>query len=240
MRSAHVAPLLGLILLAGCDVAARVQYDCESVGNLRIQLHTNDQDLGTAYMVVGESGWAEIFGTDPVSNHSPVRAVFSSSDTSVVAIRGDSLWARSVGTVAIVGKAHCGGFVDTSALEVTAAPVPVDHVRLLFDGVTGSGLDAVYDSTGSLTEVTLPLHRYFGLWYHVYRGTDWHQDYVIADSIISSNPGAVLITSGCLPVSLDPWCGYTGAWWVSGMAVGEGTVSVTVHNVTMTLKVKVT
>jgi len=240
VKLARVIPIMGVALIGGCEAAARIQYDCQSVNEPRIQLHTNDVDADRAYMVVGGSGWVEMFGTDPVSTHSGVSAVFISSDTSVVAVHGDSLFARAVGNVIIVGKATCGGFVDTAAIEVTATPVPVDYVRLLFDGITGSGLDAVYDSSGSLTEVTLPLHRYFALWYQVYRGADWRQIYVMADTITSSNPDAVLITRGCLPPSLDAWCGYSAGWWVSGMDVGESTVTVAVHNVIKTLKVKVT
>ena len=141
------------------------------------------------------------------------------------------------GTVYIVASAQ--SFADSQRIDVVASPLPVDSIQVrLQNSPFDESLASTVDESGSVLTVTLPHPGSIPLDLHIFRGTTFVTQ--IPWSIESTDTGVAFVSTGCRPPSIDPQCDVVSHWgWITGLAAGSATVTVTVRNVQRSVMVTV-
>lgn len=144
-----------------------------------------------------------------------------------------ALVAKALGTAQVTATVQ--GLTQSRRIDVTATPLPVDSIRIrsgwsAFDSLIG----VVHDSTGQLVELTLPMLGYAVLETRIFRGDQWVTIMTPSWTMTSSDPTVAWVDRHCRAAIVDPQCELAVAWengWVTGLAPGTASVTVTARNI---------
>jgi hypothetical protein len=243
---------LAVVLIGLIDCENDGGPNADVISSLSLGASTNEREPGRALLVVGDTGLASVNAekeNDCFLNGPPCAASVEVQLRS----RPDGLIAVSQQRVTTPGQsrfigiapgsayvvAQHGGRADSQRVDVVAAPLPVDSIRVTaqqspFD----ESVSATEDPSGNLVELTLPHPASTPLLTRVFRGTI--EVIEIPWTIQSSDPAIVAANKGCRPVTIDPNCDVVSRWgWVTGLAPGNATVTVSVRNVQKSFSVVV-
>ena len=126
---------------------------------------------------------------------------------------------------------------------MVAAPLPVDSIRIrsgwsAFDSLIG----VVPGSTGQLVELTLPVLGYAVLETRIFRGGQRVTSMTPPWTMTSSDPTVAWVDVHCRAAIVDPQCELAVAaenGWVTGLAPGTASVTVTARNIQRSFRVTV-
>ena len=225
-----------LLPVLGCG---SVSEPTHPIVELSLHVSTAEADADRYLLVVGDTGYASITAkrsagcifTDPCT--ASVDVEFLSSDGSVVAPAYQQLTtpatviftAKAPGSVEITAAAQ--GFVQSARVDVVAAPLPVDSVRIR-SGLSSfdSAIAIVHDPGGNLASLTLAVRGYAALYISVFRDGPSVR---LPLTIESSDSAVAWVSLHCRAQVVDPTCDITGTW-VTGLAPGTAAVTVTARN----------
>lgn len=264
VRLSHRAPdvarraalALAAALLAGCGFSF-MPDSYGTLSELDFELSTSEWEPGRNLLVVGESGSVQVAAR--THNPSPgqcsdvmecplsVDVEIRSTDPAVVAPVQQRV--RTPARVAIV--AHAPGTAVVSAavagvsrerrVDVVAAPLPVDSVRIwALEGGDPSDppIATDYAGTGQLVHVTLPVMGYAALFIKTWRNQV--EVYMPWTAATSSDSAVAWLSWMCRAPVVDPNCQRRfGGGWVTGLAPGDATGTITVHNLQTSFAVTV-
>jgi hypothetical protein len=237
------------VLSIGCALFAVGEVSCgggdsggpsPQIDELLLSVSTLEFDSSRWLMVVGEKGSAHALAFRDGLGTDPGQVSFTSSSSGVLAIASTGhvdaeLTGLAVGSVEV--RASAQGRSDTEMVEVVAAPLPVDRLQVGLANISSS-VPATYDSEGSLATIELPPGGSAALELRVER--NGRLVTTIPFELTSSNPDAARVDPLCRPPAVDPNCGVVSHWgWVTGMASGTSTVTVTVRNLSASFGVTI-
>ncbi len=200
------------------------QPTCSPYRGIILTADTRIRGSYASYMMVGDVGGAAM---RPVCQNGHigdplVNATFRTSDPAVVSVAGATLTALALGRAIITGRV--GTSTDSLPVEVVSSEADSLHVTLWRNF---SGRDAQYDSSGSLTAVSIAVGESLDLDWQVFlRG--W---YVWVDrvTVTSADSAIAAVTANCRPREVDPDCSVVSATrWVTGRRAGQTSITVAV------------
>jgi hypothetical protein len=241
MSPGSIALLATAAWLAACGDAGLGGGDsCTSllfgrVDDLSLELTTSERSASRNFMVVGEVGraWARFYAGG--TSIGVPDATFRSSDASVVRVTSETLTAVGAGSATILAEG-CG-LSDQVAVEVSAAPLPIDALRV--NWVPGWPGTATNDPTGNLVLLALPVGESAPLVIQAIRHGEWVFGGALRPTLASSNTAVAEIMANCRPPEVDPDCGVYSDAWITGRGAGTVEMRVTVRNLTWSLQVQV-